>query len=97
MRNFSVQQHGYDGEWGRRLIPAFTAAGLTEVDAGGRILGQHSTDSRTTIVAFVQAGRVHEVQNRMPGLTGGEGIVETQFAGFHPVTVDPPPSRLHRA
>jgi ribosomal protection tetracycline resistance protein len=65
--------------------------------AGGRILGQHSGASRTTIVAFVQAGRVHEVQNRIPGLTGGEGIVESQFAGFHPVTVDPPPSRRRRA
>ena len=79
--------------------PVESGKGIVGVvlNAGGRILGQHSTDSRTTIVAFVQAGRVHEVQNRMPGLTGGEGIVETQFAGFHPVTVDPPPSRLHRA
>ncbi|HET8784806.1 MAG TPA: hypothetical protein VFM38_04170, partial [Candidatus Limnocylindrales bacterium] len=64
--------------------------------AGGRILGQHSVDSRTTIVAFVQAGRVHEVQNRIPGLTGGEGVLESQFAGFHPVTVDPPPERRRR-
>lgn len=46
MRGFSVQQHGYDGEWGRRLIPAFTAAGLTEVDATGHTWTMHGgTDS----------------------------------------------------
>jgi ribosomal protection tetracycline resistance protein len=78
--------------------PVESGKGITGVvlGAGGRILGQHSTDAKTTIVAFVQAGRVHEVQNRIPGLTGGEGIAEAQFAGFHPVPVDPPPSRRRR-
>lgn len=46
MRGFSVQQHGYDGEWGRRLIRAFTAAGLTHVDATGHAWTMHGgTDS----------------------------------------------------
>ena len=63
------------------------------VSSGGRILGQHSAGDRTTIVAFIQAGRVHEVQNRIPGLTGGEGVLEASFAGYHPVQVYPPPSR----
>jgi ribosomal protection tetracycline resistance protein len=61
--------------------------------ANGRILGQHSAGERTTIAALVQAGRVHEVQNRIPGLTGGEGVFEASFAGYHPVTSDPPPRR----
>jgi len=79
--------------------PAESGKGIAGVivNAGGRILGQHSTGTRTTVVAFVQAGRVHEVQNRIPGLTGGEGVVESQFAGFHPVTADPPPERRRRA
>jgi ribosomal protection tetracycline resistance protein len=78
--------------------PVDAGKGITGVilNVGGRILGQHSSGAKTTIVAFVQAGRVHEVQNRIPGLTGGEGIVESQFAGFHPVTVDPPPVRRRR-
>ncbi|HET9852914.1 MAG TPA: translation factor GTPase family protein [Candidatus Limnocylindrales bacterium] len=63
------------------------------VSAGGRILGQHSVEARTTIVALLQAGRVHEVQNRIPGLTGGEGVFESSFAGYHPVQTEPPPSR----
>lgn len=46
MRGFSVQQHGYDGEWGRRLISAFTSAGLTHVDATGHAWTMHGgTDS----------------------------------------------------
>ncbi len=35
LRAHAVQQHGYDGDWGRRLIPAFQAAGLVDVDAVG--------------------------------------------------------------
>jgi ribosomal protection tetracycline resistance protein len=75
--------------------PAESGRGIAGVivSAGGRILGQHAEGGRTTIVAFVQAGRVHEVQNRIPGLTGGEGVFETSFAGYHPVTADPPPAR----
>jgi ribosomal protection tetracycline resistance protein len=75
--------------------PAESARGVAGVivSAGGRILGQHSEGGRSTIVAFVQAGRVHEVQNRIPGLTGGEGVFETSFAGYYPVTSDPPPNR----
>ena len=79
----------------RMEAPVESGRGIAGVvlGAGGRILGQHSAGERTTIVAMVQAGRVHEVQNRIPGLTGGEGIFEASFAGYHPVASDPPPSR----
>jgi ribosomal protection tetracycline resistance protein len=79
----------------RMEAPVDSGRGIAGVvmGAGGRILGQHSAGERTTIVAMVQAGRVHEVQNRIPGLTGGEGIFESSFAGYHPVTADPPPTR----
>jgi ribosomal protection tetracycline resistance protein len=75
--------------------PAESGRGITGVvlGAGGRILGQHSAGERTTIVALIQAGRVHEVQNRIPGLTGGEGVLEATFAGYHPVAGDPPSRR----
>jgi SAM-dependent methyltransferase len=46
LRGHSVQQHGYDGDWGRRLIPAFRAAGLVDVDATGHSWTMHGgTDS----------------------------------------------------
>jgi ribosomal protection tetracycline resistance protein len=75
--------------------PVDSGRGITSVvlGVGGRILGQHSTGERSTIGALVQAGRVHEVQNRLPGLTGGEGVLEPTFAGYHPVSADPPPDR----
>ncbi len=46
MRGFAVQQHGHDGDWGRRLIAAFGAAGLVDVDATGHSWTMHGgTDS----------------------------------------------------
>jgi 2-polyprenyl-3-methyl-5-hydroxy-6-metoxy-1,4-benzoquinol methylase len=46
LRAHSVQQHGYDGTWGRRLVPAFRALGLTDVDATGYGWTMHGgTDS----------------------------------------------------
>jgi 2-polyprenyl-3-methyl-5-hydroxy-6-metoxy-1,4-benzoquinol methylase len=46
LRAHSVQQHGHDAQWGRRLIPAFQAAGLVDVDASGRCWTMHGgTDS----------------------------------------------------
>ncbi len=46
LRGHSVQQHGYDGDWGRRLVPAFRAAGLVDVDASGVTWTMHGgTDS----------------------------------------------------
>ena len=46
LRSHSVQQHGYDGEWGRRLLPAFAAAGLVDIDATGHTWTMHGgTDS----------------------------------------------------
>jgi 2-polyprenyl-3-methyl-5-hydroxy-6-metoxy-1,4-benzoquinol methylase len=46
LRGHSVQQHGYDGTWGRRLVPAFLALGLTDVDASGHTWTMHGgTDS----------------------------------------------------
>ncbi len=79
----------------RMEAPVESGRGIAGVvlGAGGRILGQHAAGERTTIVAMVQAGRVHEVQNRIPGLTGGEGLFEASFAGYHPVATDPPPHR----
>jgi ribosomal protection tetracycline resistance protein len=75
--------------------PAASGRGIGSLilNVGGRILGQHTEGGRTTIVAFVQAGRAYEVQNRIPGLTGGEGVFETSFGGYHPVTAEPPPGR----
>ena len=60
---------------------------------GARVLGQQSNERGSMVVALAQAGRMHEIQARIPGLTGGEGILEATFAGYHPVAAEPPPRR----
>ena len=40
----------------------------------------------------IAAARVHELQRLLPGLTHGEGALETAFAGYRAVT-GPPPAR----
>jgi ribosomal protection tetracycline resistance protein len=39
------------------------------------------------------ASRVQELRRQLPGLTGGEGVLESEFAGYQPVTGDPPVRR----
>jgi SAM-dependent methyltransferase len=52
LRELSVQQHGYDGEWGRRLIDAFRRRGLVDVHADGSVWTmQGGTDSAEWYVA----------------------------------------------
>ena len=52
LRELSVQQHGYDGGWGRRLIDAFQRRGLVDVEAEGRVWTMHGgTDSAEWYVA----------------------------------------------
>jgi ribosomal protection tetracycline resistance protein len=36
------------------------------------------------------ASRVQELRRLLPGLTGGEGVLESELAGYHPVAGEPP-------
>ena len=49
--------------------------------------------------AVLPVGRVRDLQHQLPGLTGGEGILETKFGGYQPVGDSPPtrPRTLARA
>ncbi len=53
-----------------------------------------STTRRSTLIidGELPAARVHELQQRLPGLTRGEGALETEFSGYRP-TRGPAPSR----
>jgi ribosomal protection tetracycline resistance protein len=42
------------------------------------------------------ASRAQELHRQLPGLTGGEGVIESEFAGYQPVTGDPPSRSLLR-
>jgi ribosomal protection tetracycline resistance protein len=44
----------------------------------------------TVLETALSASNVQELRRRLPGLTAGEGVLETEFAGYQPVTGDPP-------
>jgi ribosomal protection tetracycline resistance protein len=39
---------------------------------------------------ILPAARAHDLQRQLPGLTGGEGVLESSLAGYQPVTGDEP-------
>ena len=44
----------------------------------------------STLTAVLPAKRADDLQRRLPSLTGGEGVLESSFAGYQPVGGDPP-------
>jgi len=38
----------------------------------------------------LRASGVQKLRRQLPGLTGGEGVLDTEFAGYEPVTGEPP-------
>ena len=42
------------------------------------------------IEAVMTAARAGDLQRRLPGLMGGEGVIESRFAGYQPVSGDQP-------
>jgi len=44
----------------------------------------------SVLEAALPASRVQDLRRQLPGLTGGEGVLESEFAGYQPVTGDPP-------
>jgi ribosomal protection tetracycline resistance protein len=47
----------------------------------------------STIETVLPAARVHDLQRQLPELTGGEGSLESRFAGYEPVSGDQPARR----
>jgi ribosomal protection tetracycline resistance protein len=50
-----------------------------------------------TIDAVLPATRADDLQRQLPALTGGEGVLESNFAGYQPMTGDPPTRRRTRS
>jgi ribosomal protection tetracycline resistance protein len=51
-------------------------------------------DAIAEIMGEIPAARVHELHRRLPGLTRGEGVLESAFARYRPVR-GPAPARAH--
>jgi len=47
----------------------------------------------STIEAILPAARAHDLQRQLSGITGGEGVLESSFVGYQPVSGDPPTRR----
>lgn len=59
----------------------------------GGVPGQPDLSAPVGVLeGFLPAARVHEMQQRLPGLTRGEGVVENMFDHYAPVR-GPAPSR----
>jgi ribosomal protection tetracycline resistance protein len=57
---------------------------------GGRVRGQFSAHGLTRANAVLPVARVRELQNRLPGLSMGEGVLEMRPGGYQPVGDNPP-------
>jgi ribosomal protection tetracycline resistance protein len=68
------------------LGPVLTAVGRL----GGAVRRQSVRDGIATVEAVVPAARVYELQGRLPGLTAGEGVLESAFGGYQPVRGEAP-------
>jgi len=44
----------------------------------------------SALQTVLPASRIQELRRQLPGLTGGEGVLESEFAGYQPVSGDPP-------
>jgi ribosomal protection tetracycline resistance protein len=73
-------------------VPSSTASGVLSVlgRLGGRVTGQFSANGLSHISAVLPVARVRLLQNRLPGLSMGEGILETRFGGYQPIGEHPP-------
>ena len=73
-------------------VPASTAPGVLAAlgRLGGRVRGQFSANGLSRVQAVLPVGRVRFLQHQLPGLSMGEGILESRPDGYLPIGDDPP-------
>ncbi len=72
-------------------MPASTAQAVLAVlgRLGSRVHGQFSANGLSRVDAVLPVARVRELQNRLPGLSAGEGVLETRPGGYQPIGTNP--------
>jgi ribosomal protection tetracycline resistance protein len=84
--------------------PVFRIAAEIPAEAVGAMLaalgrlgaGTTTPTSRgelTVVEATLPASQVQELRRQLPGLTGGEGVLDSEFEGYQPVADEPPTRR----
>ena len=73
-------------------MPSSTAHAVLAVLSrlGGRVTGQFSAGGVSRVGAVLPVARVRTLQHGFPGLTMGEGILESRPGGYQPVGEHPP-------
>jgi ribosomal protection tetracycline resistance protein len=76
-------------------VPSETSQGVLALlgQLGGRVRGQLSANGVSHVQAMLPVARVRTLQNRLPGLSMGEGILEARPDGHQPVGGEHPPRR----
>jgi ubiquinone/menaquinone biosynthesis C-methylase UbiE len=92
LRELSSKQHGYDGTWGRMLIPALVARGLADVNGRGEVWTMRGgTDSAEWYVAALdRALAVLPAEVFPPGFDARGAIAQARrpdFAILSPISV----------
>ena len=85
-------------------MPASTAQAVlaTLGRLGGRVRGQFTANEVTRAQAVLPVARVRTLQHQLPGLSMGEGVLESRPGGYQPIGDNPPkrprtrPSPLER-
>ncbi len=73
-------------------VPSSTAPGVLALlgRLGGRVRGQFSANDVSKVEAVMPVSGVRTLQSRLPGLSMGEGILETRPGGYQPVGENQP-------
>ena len=72
---------------------AFGATSAALARLGAVPQTQEMRGSSYVLEGEIPATRVHELQQRLPALTGGEGVLESDFDSYRPVRGDAPARR----
>ncbi len=75
----------------------FSISAIHSGSASGRLgVGGGTPAQRgelSVLETVLSASSVQDLRRQLPGLTGGEGVIESEFAGYQPVTGEPPTRR----
>jgi ribosomal protection tetracycline resistance protein len=73
-------------------VPTEAVGGVlaTAARLGGAVETPSPRGELTVVETTMAAAGARELERQLPRLTRGEGVMETEFAGYEPVTGDPP-------
>jgi ribosomal protection tetracycline resistance protein len=74
--------------------PSLGAVMPALIRLGGTVETPSAHGELSTLGAVLPVGRADELQRQLAGLTGGEGVLESTFAGYQPVSGNQPERRV---